>query len=105
MLYSIWRRTFYPYRVYLPLSQTDSARLDLGMPNIVVVPVRAGASPTERIDAALAECDAEYAAVIPEGFEVREFWLEDSLHALINNPNDRGLSNLKTPPTDSGPWF
>lgn len=85
MLGSIWRHTFYPYEVYLPLSRADSVRLDVGMPNVVVVEVAAGASVVERIDAALARSEAEYTAVVPDGFEIREFWLEDSLCGLISN--------------------
>lgn len=89
MLASIWRHTFYPYEVYLPVTRNESARLDIGMPNIVTVEVGNGASSVERVDAALARTEAEFAAVIPDGFPIREFWLEDSLYALTNSPKDR----------------
>jgi len=79
----IWRHTFYPYELYLPGSRSDLAALDTSMPNIVPVPVDDGASALGRVDAALAECRGEYIAIVPAGFPIREFWLEDSLHALI----------------------
>ena len=88
MLASIWRHTFYPYELYLPLSQADLARLDAGMPNIITVPVEADASPGGRVDAALAKCAGEYTAVLPDGFEIREFWLEDSLYGLLAGSGD-----------------
>ena len=94
-LISLWRHTFYPYRVYLPFSQSDLARLDVGMPNIVTVPVDTGASVTERLDAVLAEFEGEYAAVVPAGFEIREFWLEDSLYGLIKRPDMRDCFELE----------
>ncbi|MHC4346435.1 MAG: tetratricopeptide repeat protein, partial [Planctomycetota bacterium] len=82
---SIWRYSFYPYKLYLPVTHTDAAKLDTTMPNIVKVPVDPTASQAQRVDAALAECDGEYVAVVPSGFNVGEMWLEDSLHALLNN--------------------
>jgi len=89
MLGSIWRHTFYPYEVYLPLSQADLARLDVGMPNIDTIAVEAGASASERVDAALNRCEGEYTVVVPDGFEIREFWLEDSLYGLIGSQGRR----------------
>ncbi|MHC4644166.1 MAG: glycosyltransferase [Planctomycetota bacterium] len=82
---SIWRYTFYPYKLYFPLPRADFERLDIKMPNIVYVPVGRAASRAERLDAALAACDGEYIAVAPSGYNVGEIWVEDSLHALINS--------------------
>jgi hypothetical protein len=49
-------------------------------------------SQAERIDAALAGCEGEYIAIVPSGFPIREFWVEDSLHALVNNSaNNEGF--------------
>ncbi|MBN2272090.1 MAG: glycosyltransferase [Sedimentisphaerales bacterium] len=94
-LASMWRHTFYPYEVYLPLPQADLARLDVGMPNIVTVPVEAGASPAERVNAALTKCGGEYTAVVPNGLPMREFWLEDSLYSLIESPLRREALELE----------
>jgi len=84
-LASIWRHTFYPYEVYLPLSQADLRKLDAEMPNIVTVSVDPSASASRRVDEALTRCRGEYIAVVPSGFPIREFWLEDSLHGLLGS--------------------
>jgi glycosyltransferase involved in cell wall biosynthesis len=84
-LASIWRHTFYPYELYLPLSQRDSERLDADMPNVIPVLVDSNASQTAKVDAVLARCGGEYTAVTPGEFPIREFWLEDSLYALIES--------------------
>ncbi len=82
---SIWASTFYPYKVYLPLQQADLDRLDTGMPGMAGVAVDGQSSVSQRIDAALRQCDGDIVAVVPAGFEIDEFWLEDSLYALINS--------------------
>jgi len=82
---SIWRHTFYPYEIYLPLPQADLDRLNTDMPNLIRVPVNPLASETERIDAVLAGCDGEYIAIVPGGFAIEEMWVENSLYALINS--------------------
>ncbi len=89
---SIWQRTFYPYEVYLPLPAESLEKLAAEMPNIIPVPVDPLSSQDQRIDAALARCDGEYIAIVPSGFPMREFWVEDSLHALINSSaNNEGF--------------
>ncbi|MBL7145160.1 MAG: glycosyltransferase, partial [Phycisphaerae bacterium] len=82
---SIWQHTFYPYEIYLPLPAVNFERLDTKMPKIILVPVNALSSHDQLIDAALARCDGEYIVIVPSGFPMREFWVEDSLHALINS--------------------
>ncbi len=81
----IWRYTFYPYKLYLPMPGADINRLNTDMPNIVTVGVDRSASQIERIAAVLGQCQSEYVSVVPAGFPVGEMWLEDSLYALINN--------------------
>jgi glycosyltransferase involved in cell wall biosynthesis len=89
---SIWQRTFYPYEVYLPLPTADFEKLDTDMPNIIPVLVDPLSSQVQRTDAALARCEGEYIAIVPSGFPMREFWVEDSLHALINSSvNNEGF--------------
>jgi glycosyltransferase involved in cell wall biosynthesis len=85
---SIWRHTFFPYKVYLPLPQADF-NLNTDMPNIITVPVNPLASETERIDASLARCDGEYIAIVPGGFGIKEMWVENPLYALINSSVSR----------------
>jgi len=91
----IWQHTFYPYQVYLPLPRADMGRLDTDMPNIIPVAVDSACTGCRQIDAALAKCEGEYIAVVPSGFAVRELWLEDSLHGLINSSVDREAFELE----------
>ena len=35
-LMRLWRHTFYPYRLYIPLPPADLARLNIEMPNVVL---------------------------------------------------------------------
>jgi len=81
----IWRHTFYPYKVYLPLPQADLKKLNTDMPNMVLVPVNALSSQTQKIDAALEKCEGEYITIVQSGFPVEEMWVEDPLYALINS--------------------
>jgi glycosyltransferase involved in cell wall biosynthesis len=97
----IWRHTFYPYKLYLPLSGEDAGRLNTDMPNVVTVTVepvwhglparentaRMAVPQLQRIDKALANCEGDYVAVVPAGFPIRDMWVEDSLYALLNTPN------------------
>ncbi|MGD2095045.1 MAG: hypothetical protein PVH77_08580, partial [Phycisphaerales bacterium] len=85
---SIWQHTFYPYKIYLPLPTANFERLDTEMPNIISVPVNTKSSETQRIDSALAKCEGEYITIVPSGFPIEELWVEDALHALVNNPDD-----------------
>jgi len=82
-LAEIWRHTFYPYEVYLPLRHGEAGKLDCEMPNVVTIECGDAVCPDALVDAALQRCAGDYVAVVPSGFPVREFWLEDSLHALL----------------------
>jgi glycosyltransferase involved in cell wall biosynthesis len=85
---SIWKHTFYPYEIYLPLSESDLNKLNTDMPNLVVVPVAASLSQAKRIDSALKQCNGEYIAIVPSGFPITDMWIENSIYALINSPVD-----------------
>lgn len=86
---SIWRYTFFPYEVYLPLPQTDSARLNTDMPNLVIVPVSSLATEAQRIDVVLERCNGDYVVIVPSGFTVEEMWVENPLYALLNSQSSR----------------
>jgi glycosyltransferase involved in cell wall biosynthesis len=83
---SIWRYTFYPYRLFLTVPQADIQRLAAKVPNIAAVAVSPSASKTQRIDAALAQCDGDYVAIIPNGFDIGELSIEDALCGLLGRP-------------------
>lgn len=88
----IWRYTFYPYKVYLPIPQAEVSRINTDMPSLIFVAVDPSSSQAQRFDTALERCDGEYIAIVPDGFPIRQFWLEDPIHALINkNAKQEGL--------------
>jgi glycosyltransferase involved in cell wall biosynthesis len=84
-LASIWRHTFYPYTIYLPLPQADFGKFGTVVPNMVLMPVEPTSGLAQRIDAALAKCEGTYVTIVPSGLPIEEMWVEKSLHALINS--------------------
>jgi glycosyltransferase involved in cell wall biosynthesis len=86
---AIWQHTFYPYKLYLPLSESDINRLNSDMPNLVSVPVNPAASQANHLDIVLERCDGEYIAIVPGGFQIKDMWIENPLYALLNNPDGR----------------
>ncbi len=99
---SIWKHTFYPYKMYLPLSESFLDRLNTDMPNLVVVPVDPSSSKAQRIDSVLEKCDGEYIAIVPSGFPIKDMWIENSLYALINSPVD--CQGFELEGTTDGLW-
>jgi len=92
----IWRHTFYPYRLYLPLTDAEAARLNTDMPNLVIVPLERACGSLDRLDAALQRCDAELVAAVPANLPIEQFWLEDSLYALATGDSAvRGAFELE----------
>ncbi len=85
----IWRHTFYPYEVYLPVPWRDFAAINTEMPNLVNVPLRRGCSADEQVDACLAVCQGDYVTIVPRGYPICEMWMEDPLYALLNGAADR----------------
>jgi len=83
----IWRYTFYPYKVYLPIPQDIFNKINTDMPNLVCVPVNSSMDASQQVDAALKVCEGEYVAIVPSGFPVTEMWVEDPLYGLINAPS------------------
>jgi len=86
---SIWRHTFYPYKLYLPLPQADLDRLKTDMPNVELVSIGPAASQAQGVDEALRICDGKYVTIVPSGFEIQEMWIENPLYALINSSTTR----------------
>jgi len=86
---AIWRHTFFPYKIYLPLSESDINRLNSDMPNLVPVPVNPSSSQAQHIDAVLERCDSEYIGIVTSGHPINDMWIENPLYALMNNPDSR----------------
>ena len=86
---TIWQHTFYPYKLYLPLSESDISRLNSDMPNLVPVPVSPSISQANHLDVMMERCDGEYIAIVPSGFPITDMWIENPLYALLNNLDSR----------------
>jgi glycosyltransferase involved in cell wall biosynthesis len=80
----IWRYTFYPYRIFIPLPSAAIPRGDIGMPNATFVTVDSLSSRDERVDVAVLRADGEYVAIVPQALPIEDMWLENALYALIN---------------------
>jgi glycosyltransferase involved in cell wall biosynthesis len=84
----IWKHTFVPYQVYLPLPPEQLDSLDTAdMPNLIRVPISAEAPLTARVDACLERCEGECVALVTPGAQVKDLWVESARHALIHNPH------------------
>ena len=81
----IWRYTFYPYKLLIPLPAADIDRLNVQMPNVELMPVSALSSLAERVDAALHRCEGDYVALVPGNLAVEEMWVERPLYALMHS--------------------
>ncbi|OHB79352.1 MAG: hypothetical protein A2Z25_15815 [Planctomycetes bacterium RBG_16_55_9] len=92
---SIWRHTFYPFKLYLPLPQSDLRRLNTDVPNLIYDPVDPLSSQSQRVDTVLERCEDEYIAIVPDGFPIENVWIEGALYALINSPPGRRGFELK----------
>jgi glycosyltransferase involved in cell wall biosynthesis len=91
----IWQYTFYPYKLYIPLTDEGINRFKTDMPNVVTVPVAPADTQIQQIEKTLAQCEGQYIAIVPAGFPVRDMWVEDSLYALINSQNNREAFELE----------
>jgi glycosyltransferase involved in cell wall biosynthesis len=82
----IINKTFWPYLVYLVLTPAEAAKLDTsGIPKVIeTVLVGQAASYEARVDAALARCQGEIAAIVPMGLAIEEMWVEWPLYVLTH---------------------
>jgi glycosyltransferase involved in cell wall biosynthesis len=90
-LLRIWRHTFYPYKVYIPLPSGDLTRLNVQMPNVELVPVNPLSTAAERIDAAMRSAEGQYVAIVPADVKIEEMWVENALYALIHDTAREGF--------------
>ena len=102
MLMRLWRHTFYPYRLYIPLPAADLTRLQIEMPNVVLVPVDPQSSVDERVDVALQQAEGRYVAVVPDRMPIEDMWVEDPVHALIRD--EAGREGFLIAGADRGKW-
>ncbi len=87
---AILTHTFIPYQLYLPLTAEQIAKLNLGFDQIHMVQVPEGCSSAQRLDAALAACDGDFVAVVPDKYPITEGkWVEQQVWALEHNDKPR----------------
>ena len=94
---SIWKQTFYPYKLYIPVPKEEIDNINTDMPNLVFVPVEAAANQAQQIDEALKKCEGDFAAIVPADFAVEEMWVEEPLYALIENKGKKQAYRLESP--------
>ena len=78
-------RTCWPFLIYLAMPAEELAKLKVeDFENSVVrVPTPPGAPEPARVDAALAACEGEYAAIVPVGLPMGDLWVEHPLNKLM----------------------
>jgi hypothetical protein len=96
-LRDLWSHSFYPQRIYVPLTKDELEIFKTAVPNVVTVVVEQGDGIERRVDKMLQRCDAEFAAVVPCGINVpveEACFLERSLYPLINGGDGRQVFEL-----------
>ncbi len=83
-LQNVYRWTFMPYEVYLPLPRADLGRLQADLPNLVPVPMADGADVGARLDAALEAVQGDAVAVVPLTVTFGALWVEDPMYAALH---------------------
>lgn len=87
----LWRRTFYPYKLLIPLPPGDIRRLNIRMPNVELIVMNSLSSVAERVDVALLRSEGEYVAIVPADTAVEDMWVEGPLYALMHSAAREGL--------------
>ena len=100
LMLRLWRHTFYPYKLLLPLPPGDVGRLNVHMPHVEPIVMNSLSSLAERVDVALDRCEGEYVAIVPADIAVGEMWVERPLYALMHSAAHEGfLLEGATPPS------
>jgi glycosyltransferase involved in cell wall biosynthesis len=87
----IWRHTFYPYKLLIPLPPGDIRRLNVHMPNVELIVTNSLSSPAERVDVALLRCEGDCVAIVPGNMALEEMWVEKPLYALMHSTVREGF--------------
>lgn len=85
-LRDLWSHSFYPCRYYVPLTPSQRTRFNSSVPNIIAVNVPEGTSAAAAADAALAVCEGDFTAIVPNGIAVEPeevSFVERSLYPLM----------------------
>lgn len=91
---SIWRHTFYPYKLYLPIPRACFEKISTDMPDLVLVPIDPLYSEEQKLDSVVNIAEGEYIAVVPGELPINDHWVENPLYALINQPKAERMGFL-----------
>lgn len=86
MLRDIWSHSFYPYRLFVPLTPPERQRFQSCVPNLVVVEVRPEDTLAIRLQKILRQVDAEWTVFLPAGITIppdEAMYIERSLNPLL----------------------
>ena len=89
-LLDLWSHSFYPKKIFVPLTEAEFGAFKTAVPNVVTVKAERGESIEIRIERMLRQCDAEFVAVVPCGINVEAdevCFLEKSLYPLLSGDN------------------
>lgn len=93
-LRDLWGHSFYPCRYYVPLTPAQQSNFNSSVPNVVPITVSQDASAQSAIDAALAVCEGEFTAIVPNGIRPdpeEVSFVERSLQPLLQSDH-RGIA-------------
>jgi glycosyltransferase involved in cell wall biosynthesis len=94
----LWSRTFYPNRIYIPLTNQEMGRFKCDIQNVVAVEVGAGDLNEQRLSRMLGQVDAPLTAILTAGITMppqEAIYLERSVYSLLGGKNSRTLFEIK----------
>jgi glycosyltransferase involved in cell wall biosynthesis len=97
MVRNLWSRTFYPNRIYIPLTRQEMGRFKCEIQNVVAVPVGDGDSGELRLARMLEQIDAPLTAILTVGIDIppqEQIYLERSVYPLLGGKNSRTIFEI-----------
>jgi glycosyltransferase involved in cell wall biosynthesis len=98
MVRNLWARTFYPNRIYIPLTRQEMGRFKCDIQNVITVPVEENDSVECRLGRMLAKIDTPLTAILTAGISMppqESIYLERSIYPLLGGKNSRSLFEIK----------
>jgi glycosyltransferase involved in cell wall biosynthesis len=98
MVRDLWSRTFYPNRIYIPLTNQEMGRFKCDIENVVPVLVADGDSNEQRLSRMLGQIDAPLTAILTAGINLslqEAIYLERSVYPLLGGKNSRTIYEIK----------
>jgi glycosyltransferase involved in cell wall biosynthesis len=98
MVRNLWSRTFYPNRIYIPLTNQEMGRFKCDIDNVVPVAVAEGDSCDQRLARMLGQVNAPLTAILTAGISMppqEAIYLERSVYSLLGGKNSRTIFEIK----------